>query len=380
MPMETDSAVATPDVTIVVTPRERFGLAEASLLDILDTTDIPFRLVYVDSGAPAALSRRLEALSRERGFELLRAGRALAPNEARNLGLSRVDTPYVAFLENDVFVTPGWLGALVACARETGAAVVAPLICQGSPLHRQVHHAGGLFADDPDAFVAPPAAGPRPAFEEVMIGHARPREEIDPTLARGETQFFEFHCVLMRRDLFERTGPFDEAMLATKEHVDFAMTVRKVGERVWFEPASVVTYLFPCRAAPLSNADLPYFMLRWSNAWQRRSLVRFRDKWRIDAPDYFEERWRSAGWRRYEAITKRLVARAPVLRHTAWGRYVARKAISASERMVCQALVLRADLARRAARRKGAPAPISAAVGEPARGAGTAAGDKVSAA
>jgi len=42
-------------------------------------------------------------------------------------------------VDNDVIVSPGWLEALVACAGETGATVVSPLICQGTPLH---DHAG----------------------------------------------------------------------------------------------------------------------------------------------------------------------------------------------------------------------------------------------
>ena len=32
----------------------------------------------------------------------------LAPNESRNLALAHVETPYVVFIDNDVFVQPGY--------------------------------------------------------------------------------------------------------------------------------------------------------------------------------------------------------------------------------------------------------------------------------
>ena len=35
------------------------------------------------------------------------------------LGLERATTLYVAFLDNDVVVEPGWLEALVRCAEES---------------------------------------------------------------------------------------------------------------------------------------------------------------------------------------------------------------------------------------------------------------------
>jgi len=107
-------------VAIVVVPRERFSYAARSLESIYEHTDYPFSLVYVDGGSPAATRRYLAQKARENSFQLIRTNHYLSPNQARNLGGKDVNSKYVVFIDNDVLVTPGWLGALVGCAEQTG--------------------------------------------------------------------------------------------------------------------------------------------------------------------------------------------------------------------------------------------------------------------
>lgn len=42
-----------PEVTIVVSPRERFSYTRESLESIYEHTKAPFKLVYVDGGSPS---------------------------------------------------------------------------------------------------------------------------------------------------------------------------------------------------------------------------------------------------------------------------------------------------------------------------------------
>ncbi|HTC24522.1 MAG TPA: glycosyltransferase, partial [Gemmatimonadales bacterium] len=87
-----------PQVTIVVVPREQFSKAEASLASIYAATSLPFALVYVDGNSPPPLRDYLAMEAALRGFTLVRTERYLVANEARNLGLRHVRTPYVAFV------------------------------------------------------------------------------------------------------------------------------------------------------------------------------------------------------------------------------------------------------------------------------------------
>jgi GT2 family glycosyltransferase len=138
----------TVPVTIVVVPRERFSLAERSLESLYEHTAHPFSLVYVDGRSPRHIKRYLETQAREKGFELIRAERYLSQNQARNLGLRRVNSPYVVFTDNDVLFSPGWLDALVRCAEETGAWVVGPMYCIGEPALTIVHCLSGTASPE----------------------------------------------------------------------------------------------------------------------------------------------------------------------------------------------------------------------------------------
>lgn len=265
----TDSAV-----TLIVVPRERFSLSERSLESVYEHTRAPFELVYVDGKAPWRIKRYLERRARERGFRLVRTNYFLTPNQARNLGLRQARTKYVVFIDNDVLVTPGWLDALLACAEETGAWLVSPTICIGEPAGTIVHMAGGKARIQVEG-------GRRILIEEHRYGDAILRD-VRPRMRREPSELVEFHAVLARREVFARLGPLDEGLKSTREHVDFSLTVKEAGGSIYFEPESIVTYVPP---PPFAWSDLPFYLRRWSEAWNWDSLQHFRSKWKLGDDD-----------------------------------------------------------------------------------------------
>ncbi|MBD2305752.1 glycosyltransferase [Chroococcidiopsis sp. FACHB-1243] len=288
-----------PQVTIVVAPRERFSYARQSLESIYANTCIPFELIYVDGNSPTEVQRYLEAVAQEKGFQLIRTSYYLFPNRARNLGLARVNTKYVAFIDNDVIVSPGWLEALIQCAEETGATVVGPLMCHEEPVHEVVHCAGG------EARVVCDSTGRR-RLREKMYKQGHQVVEVRPKMQRTQTELCEFHCMLVRAQIFEQLGFFDELMLNSKEHLDFCMSVIQAGGTVYFEPSSIITYV---PGQPLKPTDLHFYMLRWSDAWELASLSRLREKWQLAEDSYFQHKYKSLGWRRRNTILLPLIDR-----------------------------------------------------------------------
>ncbi|MEL6927274.1 MAG: glycosyltransferase [Cyanobacteria bacterium J06600_6] len=284
------------NVTIVVTPRERFSCTSMSLDSIYQHTKIPFKLVYVDGNSPKKVYRYLQQQSQVKNFALIRTNYYLSPNHARNLGLAKVDTKYVVFVDNDVIVSPGWLSQLVNCAEETSAAVVGPLMCQDEPVHEIVHFAGG------ESHIFQDIKGRR-RLREKMYLQGKKVADIRDRLKREETELAEFHCVLIKTSIFEQLGKLDEAMLNTKEHLDFCMQVREAGGKIYFEPDCVVTYV---PGPPLEFSDLTYYMLRWSDAWVMNSLQRLREKWNLAEDAYFTSKYKGLGWRRRDSIIQPL--------------------------------------------------------------------------
>jgi glycosyltransferase involved in cell wall biosynthesis len=277
-------------VTIVVVPRDHFSDAHESLASVLENTPQSVPIIYVDGKSPRAVARWIEAQARARPFELVRRDYYLTPNQARNIGAARVDTKYVVFVDNDVIVAPDWLEWLVRCADETAAAVVGPLNYEQRPLFENVHFAGGVVRVD-----------------EIVTDGVQRRTLVDRILkervpsAAEQTDVAEFHCMLVRMDVFRRVGGLDEKLLSTRENVDFCLAVREAGERVFLEPRSRINYLPP---DPLRPADMPYFALRWSDAWDLSSFHHLRDKWRLEEDEYFLEQYRNLGWRRHGLLMR----------------------------------------------------------------------------
>jgi GT2 family glycosyltransferase len=217
-----DPRLPTPEVTIIVVPRERFQFAQESLESLYSATDFPFDLIYVDNNSPDNLRRYLTDQAQEKRFRVVRSDRYLSPNAARNFGLQYVNSRYVVFVDNDVIFAPGWLKALVNCAQETNATVVGSLVCQYRPVHQTIHCAGGEFmtANDLERFVQPESVKNEPdgwhIYEKTYFQN-RQLEEVQEALYRQPTGFVEFHAMLVQMDFFRAHGPLDEGFCCTKE-------------------------------------------------------------------------------------------------------------------------------------------------------------------
>lgn len=267
-----------PQVTLVIVPRERFSVTERSLKNVYEYTTYPFELVYVSGGTTNRFKSYLENESRRRHFKFIHTDRYLSPNQARNLALPHVKSKYVVFLENDVLVTPGWLEALVGCAEETGAWVVGPLYLLGELELQTIHMAGGTLN-------MMEHQGKRILHDEHRFVDT-PISELTAPLERGTCDYVEFHCMLVRTDVFERLGPLDEKLLSIHEHIDLAMAVSRSGGAVYVEPNAKATYIPP---PPGEWFDLPYIMIRWGDAWNLSSVGHFKEKWGVSALRFFND-------------------------------------------------------------------------------------------
>jgi GT2 family glycosyltransferase len=189
----------------------------------------------------------------------------------------------------------------VNCAEETQATVVSPLVCIGKNLHSKIHLAGG------EAHIVLEVKNDkmRRKVHEKHYFVNRLLSEVQDQLKRRECEFAEFHCMLVRRDIFDTIGLLDEKLLSTREHIDFSMTVTNAGGKIYCEPESVTTYV---PDTGFEWSDLTYFMLRWSDAWEIASLEHFMQKWDLTKKDkYFKKRYKRLGQRRHQAFLRPLV-------------------------------------------------------------------------
>jgi GT2 family glycosyltransferase len=271
----TDAPTGT--AAVVVSPRESFSQSLRCLDRLLECTPSPHRIVYVDGGSPEPVAQALATRARAADFALLRSDCLLTPNQARNLGLelvaSAAETAWTAFIDNDSYVEPGWLDALLACGEETGAVAVVPLLCIGPPERPRIHVAGGNSAIVDDGGVR--------RFEESHPLLDTPISPAREGMSRRICGLFEFHGVVVRTEQLRQETPLDEELRSLLEHVDLGLSLQEHGGSIWFEPAVSVTYL---PSATMRGADRRFFVVRWSDEWNESSAARFREKWRL-APD-----------------------------------------------------------------------------------------------
>lgn len=96
-------------------------------LQSLRAQDVPARIVVVDNASEPPLPAVPDAVT-------VRSATRLSVGAARNLGLQRVDTPYVVFWDADDLMLPGTLRRLAdRIAGEPAAVAVAAAILEGDP-------------------------------------------------------------------------------------------------------------------------------------------------------------------------------------------------------------------------------------------------------
>jgi O-antigen biosynthesis protein len=213
-----------PVVSIVMPVHGGAELTAGALWTIAHDPDPPpFEVIVVDDHADEE-TRWL--LQRCEGLQVVRNEENLGFLRSTNAGVANARGRYVVLLNNDVEVRPGWLSALVRraeCSPDVGA-VGAKLVYPDGRLQE----AGAITWRDGDCWNYGRGHDPQhPSFTYVR-----------------EVDYCSGACLLVRRDLWERIGGFDERFApAYYEDTDLCFAVREEGFRVLYEPAAEVVHL-----------------------------------------------------------------------------------------------------------------------------------------
>jgi glycosyltransferase involved in cell wall biosynthesis len=244
-------------------------LAEDVIERVARSIRMPARLVYLDICTPDWLRDRIAARAAEWRLEVIRFDEPLWPSQARRRVARMIDTKYAIFMDNDIAVLPGWLETLVDCAEQTGAGIVGPVYLWGKTADtNRIHMAGGELkaTTEPGGIVL----NEKHRFLDKRI------DEVE--LRRQPCDFVEFHCMLMRREVYRSPEIFDEEIVCVHEHIHAALVCREMGHSIYIEPSARVVYL---AFAPYAIADLELFRWRWSVEAGDSSIRAFAKRWGV---------------------------------------------------------------------------------------------------
>jgi GT2 family glycosyltransferase len=198
-------------------------------LDSVAAQDVPAELLVVDNGSKDGA---LELLA-ERGVKHLALPRNLGFAAAVNIGVARVRAEAVLVLNADTVLEPGCLRALAErLESDPGLGGVQPRILQLEEGRKRdaaaarVYSAGMALTRDGRAF-------------EQGAGEAQGSLSETPREVFGVCGA----ACLLRRELFDDLGGYDERYFSFYEDVDLNLRARIAGWRFAYEPEAVVWHL-----------------------------------------------------------------------------------------------------------------------------------------
>ena len=193
-----------PTVSVVVPTHDRAGYLEVTLKSLArQDIDAPYEVIVVDDGSRDATPRVVAAA----GVRSLRHDPARGANAARNAGVAAAEGDLIALVDDDVDAPPGWLRALVDGARRHPGADAL-----GGPIRARLE-----------------GPAPRSCGRELP-----PITTLDLGADDVETDLVWSANMLVRREAFERNGPFDESLDTGGDEEEWLRRLTAAGGRVWY--------------------------------------------------------------------------------------------------------------------------------------------------
>jgi GT2 family glycosyltransferase len=206
---------------------ERLQECLRSLLQECDQDD---EIILVDNassdGSPTAAERSFPDV------RVIRSAVNLGFGTGNNLGARSTASQYIAFLNPDAVAKPGWLNALIdALVADPGAGLAtSKILLLGDPEHintcgNDVHFTGLTLC------------------RGLGLGS-------DALTEAGEVSAISGAAFVIRRELFETLGGFDDDFFLYMEDTDLSWRARLAGYRCIYVPNSIVHHEYMLRIGP----------------------------------------------------------------------------------------------------------------------------------
>ena len=209
-----------PVVSIITLTFNKVEFTYQYLESIIAHTDIPYELIIVDNGSHDETTSLLDRIE---NVSVIKNNENLGFIKGCNQGASKAKGKYLLFLNNDIIVTPGWLSKLVKTIENYPkcGAVGCKLIWPNGKLQE----AGSIIWSDGSA-----------------LGYGREGDPMHPEYSYlREVDYCSGACLLVRKDLFQQLGGFDERYSpAYYEDSDLCLGIWGLGYKVVFQPDVVV--------------------------------------------------------------------------------------------------------------------------------------------
>ena len=245
------ASAAHVDCSIIIPVWNKRELTEQCLTALAGVTSgISYEVIVVDNNSTDDTAHFLNQLSGD--IQIIRNSENLGFAKACNQGARAARGRFFIFLNNDTIPLKNWLTALIAevTSHPDVGIVGSKLLFQDDT----IQHAGVVFSRE--------ALMPYHLYRHFHRDH--------PAVNQRRTfQSVTAACMLIRREVFETAGGFDEEFHNGFEDVDLCLKVRDKGWQIVYQPLSVLYHLesqTPGRKTH-DQANALRYLSRWGQRW-----------------------------------------------------------------------------------------------------------------
>jgi len=206
-------------VEVIVCVHNALNDVTNCLNSIIQHSTSPFSLILVDDGSDEETQLFLEQFAEQYQATLLRNDQAKGYTFAANQGLQRSKEPFVILLNSDTIVTPHWLDRLIACAESNEKiGLVGPLSNTASWQSIPEIECKGDWATNPLPL-------------DLTVEQMGNRVGGLSTRLYPRLPFLNGFCLLIKRNLIENIGYFDEETFGAGygEENDYCLRATRAG-------------------------------------------------------------------------------------------------------------------------------------------------------
>ena len=237
----------TPHVSLVIPVYNQLIHTMQCLESILRLPDKGDELIVVDNASTDGTSEYLKSV----GVTVISNATNLGCAKAWNQGIQATRGEVVGILSNDIVVTPGWLPALLRFMEQAGHGIASPAMREG-PLDYELDPYAAEFTTACQKATRPGLLGP---------------------------------CMLVRRDVFEKIGLFDEGFsYGGCEDIDFLWQAQQAGITAAVTGSAFIHHFGMVTQNAVKRSE--------SNAYAAQNLAHFQRKWgRTVRGNWLQRRW-----------------------------------------------------------------------------------------
>jgi hypothetical protein len=174
-------------------------------------------------------------------------------------------------VDNDTFVTPGWMDAVLDTAARHGARVIMPLTLEREGLDRDARHLSARNHISHSELRQVEVGGTRYVLDHKPYRRADPKD-IPPGPHRID--FFELHTFVAETAVLRQ---LDYPAMVVREHIDLGIQLHQLGVDVVCDTNARV-HFDNIHERP-SYADLKFFFFRWDQELIDQSHELFARRW-----------------------------------------------------------------------------------------------------